>query len=299
MANVKGSYILVTPARNEEDMLPELAEDIANQSIKPILWVIVDDGSEDKTRYIIRSLGEEFSWIEGLELEDGNETYGFQRYQRAIRKGIERALKLCEESGTDYQFLGKVDADSRPEKRYFEILMKSLDRNGSLGIVSGIHYEEGRSTPKPYPREAAILYKKECYQSIDGYYGHNANVIKAKNRGWEARTVKSAKVIHKRPVDVSKNIFSKGKYAFWVGHHPLSALFTSAYYTLLEGGPKKGVSYLAGYIESLASRESKLEDPEIRRHYERSPNQLFEKVMEYAGIENTKKKDDYGGISDA
>ena len=46
-------YIVVTPCRNEEMSHPNLVQSITAQTIKPSLWVIVDDGSTDKTGELI------------------------------------------------------------------------------------------------------------------------------------------------------------------------------------------------------------------------------------------------------
>ena len=46
-------YIVVTPCRNEEKNLSNLVQSMTAQTIRPALWVIVDDGSTDKTGKII------------------------------------------------------------------------------------------------------------------------------------------------------------------------------------------------------------------------------------------------------
>lgn len=69
----KKNYSIVTPARNEEDILPYLAKDIINQSNKPIMWVIVGDGSNVKTWFIIKDLEKDFFWIRGIKLEPRRE----------------------------------------------------------------------------------------------------------------------------------------------------------------------------------------------------------------------------------
>ena len=47
------SYIVVTPARNEESNLLDVADSMIKQTIKPKLWLIVDDGSTDDTLSLI------------------------------------------------------------------------------------------------------------------------------------------------------------------------------------------------------------------------------------------------------
>ena len=49
-------YALVTPTRDEETDLPRLAaESLAAQTVRPDVWVIVDNGSTDRTVEIARA----------------------------------------------------------------------------------------------------------------------------------------------------------------------------------------------------------------------------------------------------
>ena len=50
---MEGNYVLVTPIKNEEANLPGLIDSIENQDLKPILWVIVDDSSDDSSPNIL------------------------------------------------------------------------------------------------------------------------------------------------------------------------------------------------------------------------------------------------------
>ena len=45
-------YILITPARNEEINLARLIKSMVSQTHRPERWVIVDDGSTDRTAEI-------------------------------------------------------------------------------------------------------------------------------------------------------------------------------------------------------------------------------------------------------
>ena len=56
-------YIVVTPCRNEEKNLPNLVQSITVQALRPALWVIVDDGSTDRTGEIIREAEEKYGWV--------------------------------------------------------------------------------------------------------------------------------------------------------------------------------------------------------------------------------------------
>ena len=48
------TYVLVTPARNEADFIEETLKSVTSQSVLPLKWVIVSDGSTDGTDDIVR-----------------------------------------------------------------------------------------------------------------------------------------------------------------------------------------------------------------------------------------------------
>ena len=43
------TYALITPAHNEEAFIEKTIESVVRQTVLPIKWVVVDDGSTDKT----------------------------------------------------------------------------------------------------------------------------------------------------------------------------------------------------------------------------------------------------------
>ena len=42
-------YVLVTPARNEAEFVEKTIESVVRQSMLPVKWVVVNDGSTDST----------------------------------------------------------------------------------------------------------------------------------------------------------------------------------------------------------------------------------------------------------
>ena len=49
MGNHSISYVLITPARNEETFIETTIQSVIKQTILPVKWVIVNDGSTDAT----------------------------------------------------------------------------------------------------------------------------------------------------------------------------------------------------------------------------------------------------------
>ena len=61
------SYVLITPARNEEAFIEKTIESMIQQTVLPRKWVIVDDGSTDKTPDIVSRYLEQYPWIEMVQ----------------------------------------------------------------------------------------------------------------------------------------------------------------------------------------------------------------------------------------
>ena len=56
-------YVIVTPVRDEAKYVAATIESVSAQTIRPVEWIIVNDGSTDRTGDIIDRYSAEFSWI--------------------------------------------------------------------------------------------------------------------------------------------------------------------------------------------------------------------------------------------
>src|SRR5436305_6301497 len=96
-------YVVITPARDEAEHLERTIHSVVAQSIRPIKWIIVDDGSQDETGAIIDRSASRYPWITG-----------YRRLNRGFREaggGVVRAFydgydRLSE---NDWDFLVKLD----------------------------------------------------------------------------------------------------------------------------------------------------------------------------------------------
>ena len=61
-------YVLITPARNEAAFIEKTIESVVAQTIRPVRWVIVSDGSTDGTDDIVRKHAAKHDWIELVSL---------------------------------------------------------------------------------------------------------------------------------------------------------------------------------------------------------------------------------------
>src|SRR6201999_2013743 len=128
-------YVLITPARNEVDLIEGPLKSVTAQTMPPVKWVIVSDGSTDGTDELVLKYAAQFPWIELLRMPERKER-NFSGKVLAFRAGQERM------AGLEYDVIGNLDADITFEPDYFEFLMGKFAENPKLG-VGGTPYREG------------------------------------------------------------------------------------------------------------------------------------------------------------
>ena len=174
------SYVLVTPALNEEATIEETIRSVFSQTWLPAEWVIVSDGSTDNTDEIIRRYAVSRPFIRLLRL-DARPARNFASVVFALESGI-KALQT-----DDYDFLGLLDADVRFKPGYFETLIGRFDSAPRLGLAGGLVLDliDGRvpcelRAPKDVAG-AVQFFRRECFCALGG-------LIAIPEGGWDAIT---------------------------------------------------------------------------------------------------------------
>ena len=231
-------YVLMTAAYNEEAVLEMTIRSVVSQTLLPERWVIVSDGSTDKTNEIVERYAQQYDFIHFLRLARApGRSFGSKAV--ALHKASD-LLASC-----SFDFIGNLDADITVEPSYFESLIDQFQRDAQLGIVAGYIYEQDsgefrvRSANRPDSvPHAAQLVRRSCYESIGGYvalkYGGEDwhAQISAKMRGWNAKAVPLLKVFHHRRTGGATNLlrhrFCLGSLDYCFGSDPVFELFKCA-----------------------------------------------------------------------
>jgi len=87
------AYVLVTPSRNEEKLIGKTIESVAQQTVLPLKWVIVNDGSTDSTGTIAERYAAQYAWIEVVNRPVRKER-NFAAKVHAFNAGRERLGEL-------------------------------------------------------------------------------------------------------------------------------------------------------------------------------------------------------------
>src|ERR1019366_4071864 len=85
------TYVLITPARNEEGFIEQTIQSVIAQTVLPRKWVIVSDGSTDRTDAIVKKYMAGHSWIELVRMPERRDRH-FAAKVQCFNAGAERML---------------------------------------------------------------------------------------------------------------------------------------------------------------------------------------------------------------
>ena len=256
-------YLLVTPARNEEEFIGFTIESMIKQTQLPVKWIIVSDGSTDRTEEIVSRYATRHSWIELVRMPQRNER-DFGGKVSCFRAGLDRAR------GLRYDILGNLDADMSFERDLFSFLMEKFATNPKLG-VAGSPFTEGKGTydfrfsSVEHVSGACQLFRRECFEAIGGYTPIKGGgidvvaVLSARMKGWQTRTFPEKTLMHHRAMGTAGHSgmtakFKLGQKDYALGRHLLWESFRSLYQMSRRPFVLGGSALLLGYLWALVRR---------------------------------------------
>src|SRR5260370_1158625 len=101
---------------------------VVAQTVKPLKWIIVNDGSTDNTGEIVSRYAALYPWIDLVEMPKRTERH-FGGKAEAVNSGHKRVSELR------FDVLGNLDSDVSFEPDYFEFLMNRFNENPNLGVA--------------------------------------------------------------------------------------------------------------------------------------------------------------------
>jgi len=281
MSESKRRYLLVTPCRNEEDYLQITIDSIGAQTVLPACWVIVDDGSTDRTPEILKAASERFPFIKVIPRED--------RGKRAVGPGVIEAFNdgLRSINLDDYDYLCKLDADLGIPESYFENMMIRMEDDPLLGNISGktyINVHGDKWVSERMGDENAIgpakFYRRECFEEIGGFVpqvcwdGIDGHVCRMK--GWKAisQDVEAWRLQHYRPHGTSHISVWEGRKRwglgkFFMGSSLMYVLGVSVYRMAERPFVLGGVGIFVGYLNAWRGGMKRYGTPEYLKHLHR------------------------------
>jgi biofilm PGA synthesis N-glycosyltransferase PgaC len=259
-------YALITPVRNEEQVLPRLAESIFAQTVLPKRWVIVDTGSTDATQEIVSGLAARADWIVSTSIAEAQVARG-----GPIVRAFAHGLSFVPPA----DIVVKFDADITADPTFFEGLLERFAHDEKLGIAGGALHEleSGQWRPQfgtdDFVRGACRAYRWECLQDVlpleerIGWDG--VDLVKARISGWSSKQFKDLPIFHHRSVGQRERSQARSWYAMGDAMHYMGY---RTYYTFVAGifNARQDVHALMsilGFASAALRRKPRHPDPRV------------------------------------
>ena len=270
-------YVVVTPVRDEEEFLPSSIKSMVNQTILPQQWVIVNDGSKDRTREIIDEAARNNPWIRAVHREDR----GYRKWGAGIIEAFYAGFNAV--SCHDWEFMSKLDGDLTYEPRYFEGAFRKFRENTKIGIGGGTlyHFKDGQkvveSGPKFHVRGGAKIFRRACWDAIGGLWvgpgSDTVDEVKANMLGWTTMSFPDLEMLHHRPTGASwgrwGGMVKDGKIDYVYGSHPVFLVAKCGVRLVKKPYVIGSVALFYGYVEAYLKKIPRVNDPELIRYLRR------------------------------
>jgi glycosyltransferase involved in cell wall biosynthesis len=201
-----GNYVVITAARNAARTIDAVITAMVEQDEPPARWVVVSDGSTDRTTEIVRARADEVPWITLLTIErDGPPSFAAKA--RALRAAYLAA------SDVPHAMVGNLDADIALPREYYARCRTEFAADASLGITGGVIVEVIASQPIPQHSARHSVaggiqtFRRECWDLIgQGYLpleggGEDAVAeVLARAHGYRVAALDDLEAVHMGPV---------------------------------------------------------------------------------------------------
>ncbi len=258
-------YVLISPSRNEARFIEETLKSVVAQTVLPLKWVVVNDGSTDATPEIVAKYAKQHSWIELVNRPSRNERH-FAGKVDAFNAGLERIKQL------HYAIIGNLDTDVTLDSDHFEFLLSKFREDNRLGVAGTIFrepdgYNSGTDSfeGQTYVSGQCQIFRRQCFEQIGGYVPSKTGgidwmaVTTARMMGWRTRSFRERCFLHKRPLGTAErgmiaSAYAYGKKDYILGGHPLWQIFRCAYRMTKRPYIIGGVALFGGYAMGFLSR---------------------------------------------
>lgn len=272
---MKPSYIAITPARDEESYLPGLVASMTAQTVAPKRWLIIDDGSVDRTGAIIDAAAREYQWIEARHMGRGG----------VRAPGGESVLNrfLVPDFWRTADIVFRLDADISFERDFAELLLEEFERDPHLGIASGTLYEPAGGqwrevvAPRFHTRGATKIYSRAYLDAAgspcSGLGWDTIDEVKAAMLGFHTRSFAAIKARHHRPQGAAHGALharlASGRAAYQAGYCPLFMAARACGHLLGRPPVVGAMAMIAGFGEGYLRRQPRAASAEVIRFVRR------------------------------
>ena len=271
-------YVIISPVRDEEKYIAATMQSVLAQTVRPDEWIIVNDGSKDRTGEIVSAYTRANPWIRLVDRTDR----GFRQSGAGVVEAFYEGFRLISQNNWD--FVVKLDGDMSFPADYFETLFRRFDADPMLGIAGGtlFHMIAGRQTiekcPQFHVRGATKIYRRVCWEAIGGLIKAPGwdivDETKASMFGWRTETFSDLLVHHHRVTGTAespwRNAIKNGRACYFAGYHPLFMGAKCLYRFFRRPYVVESLGLAQGFLGAYFERAPQVNDPDLIRYVRRA-----------------------------
>jgi glycosyltransferase involved in cell wall biosynthesis len=283
------TYLLITPARNEEANIERTIRCVVAQTVRPKRWVIVNDGSTDSTAAIVRKYTDQHPWIELLEMPHHRDR-SFAAKAHCFKAAYDRL------SDVPGDVIGNLDADLSFAEDYFEFLMSKFRDDPGLGVAGTVFKESDYSSETnsfegfQHVAGGAQMFRRQCFEEIGGYVPNKAGgvdwiaVTSARMKGWRTRSFRERSFFHHRSLGTAErgklaSAYSYGEKDYYLGNAPLWQIFRIGYQVTNRPYFLVGGALALGYLFAAVRRIPRPVSPELMAFHRREQMDKLQAIV--------------------
>ena len=271
-------YVVISPVKDEERHVEHTLRSMAQQTVKPVRWIIVDDGSRDRTPELIDGYREKNDFIQIIRNPPGQARQPGGGVVRAFNVGYEAAKEH------DYDLVVKLDCDLSFEPDYFEKLIGQFAADPKLGIASGVYLEDVKdhgwtviTMPEYHAAGASKVVRRECFEQIGGFVASRGwdtvDEIRAIARDWRTGHFTALQMKHWKPegagIGLWRTNIMHGEIYYLTGGGFLFFILKVLHRMRSKPYVTGGLGMFWGYLRSVLKRKDRLVTPLEARCYQK------------------------------
>ena len=270
-------YVVLTAARNEEELLPHTLRSMAAQTIPPLAWIVVSDGSTDRTDELVKEYAAKYPWIKLMRMPERKE-----RQFAAKANCINTALASLQ--SVDFDFVANLDADTSFEPDYFEFVLGKFEGRPKLGVAgTPFTYTANERDDPTYTHQFANfqyvsgpcqVFRRKCFEEVGGYVPVRGGAVDwiavttARMKGWETRTFPEKTYLHHRKMGTANDHalmvrYKYGQKAYYVGGHPAWEILRGFFQMRQSPYVIGGIYFICGFTWAMVTRMKRPVSPEL------------------------------------
>jgi len=264
-------YVIITPIRDEEKYVAATIESVIRQTLLPVEWVLVDDGSSDRTGEIVDGYAACFPWMRVLHRVNR----GFRKAGAGVIEAFNDAYNHLRTQ--NWEFIVKLDGDLTFSPDYFEQCFAYFDGEPCLGIGGGDVYHQiaGKlkleRNPRFHVRGATKIYRRACWEAIGGLLTapgwDTIDEVKANMLGWKTRSFPELRLLHHRLTGTSEGLWrdqvKHGQACYVAGYHPFFLLASCLRRLYRRPYVLGSIAMLWGFLNGYLGHKARVDDTRL------------------------------------